>query len=147
MSNHHRPCSIKNTDSNHNHSAHTLKETRAYLTTVPNRFDFVFTPKHASWLNLIERFFAKLSKQLLHAIRVQSREELEQRIIAYLGWPNQDPVQKVSVAVATRRQERGRYLGYADRFFHSAFPDSIRLPHFLPYAPSDLFQSHDVSLD
>ncbi|WP_231877748.1 IS630 family transposase [Ferroacidibacillus organovorans] len=31
-----------------NHSAHTSKETRAYLQTVPNRFEFVFTPKHAS---------------------------------------------------------------------------------------------------
>lgn len=75
-----------------NHSAHTSKETRAYLATVPNRFDFVFTPKHASWLNLIEMFFAKLSKQLLRGIRVQSREELAQRILDYLDWLNQDPV-------------------------------------------------------
>ncbi|WP_242652430.1 IS630 family transposase [Desulfofarcimen acetoxidans] len=31
-----------------NHSAHISKETRAYLSTVPNRFEFVFTPKHGS---------------------------------------------------------------------------------------------------
>ena len=31
-----------------NHSAHTSKEARAYLETVPNRFEFVFTPKHGS---------------------------------------------------------------------------------------------------
>ncbi len=37
-----------------NHSAHTSREPRAYLATVSNRFDFVFTPIHASWLNLIE---------------------------------------------------------------------------------------------
>ena len=34
-----------------NHSAHISKETRKYLASVPNRFDFVFTPKHSSWLN------------------------------------------------------------------------------------------------
>lgn len=75
-----------------NHSAHTSKETRAYLATVPNRFDFVFTPTHASWLNLIEMFFAKLSKQLLKGIRVHSRDELADRILAYLAWLNEDPV-------------------------------------------------------
>lgn len=75
-----------------NHSAHTSKETRAYLDTVPNRFNFVFTPTHASWLNLIEMFFAKLSKQLLNGIRVNSQEELAERILAYLAWLNEDPV-------------------------------------------------------
>ena len=43
-----------------NHSAHVSKETRAYLATIPNRFEFVFTPKHGSWLNLVESFFGKL---------------------------------------------------------------------------------------
>lgn len=74
------------------HSAHTSKETRAYRATVPNRCDFVFTRKHASWLNLIEIFFVKLSKQVLRRIRVQSREALTQRILDYLDGLNQDPV-------------------------------------------------------
>ena len=34
-----------------NHSAHLSRETRTWLASVPNRFEFVFTPKHASWLN------------------------------------------------------------------------------------------------
>ena len=37
-----------------NHSAHTSKETMAYLATRPGRFEYVHTPKHGSWLNLIE---------------------------------------------------------------------------------------------
>jgi hypothetical protein len=38
-----------------NHSAHISKETRAWLATQPSgRFAFTFTPKHGSWLNLIE---------------------------------------------------------------------------------------------
>lgn len=32
-----------------NHSAHTSKETKAFLATIPEwRFEFVFTPKHGS---------------------------------------------------------------------------------------------------
>ena len=27
---------------------------RRYLATVPGRFEFVFTPEHSSWLNLVE---------------------------------------------------------------------------------------------
>jgi transposase len=75
-----------------NHSAHTSRETQAYLATKPNRFQFVFTPTHGSWLNLIEMFFAKLSKQCLRGMRVASLEELEARILQYLAWLNEDPV-------------------------------------------------------
>ena len=75
-----------------NHSAHTSRETQAYLATKPNRFQFVFTPTHGSWLNLIEMFFAKLSKQCLRGMRVTSLEELEARILQYLAWLNEDPV-------------------------------------------------------
>ena len=74
------------------HSAHTSQETRAYLATKPHRFEFVFTPVHASWLNLIEMFFAKLAQQYLRGIRVDSAEELETRLQQYLDWVNTDPV-------------------------------------------------------
>ena len=37
-----------------NHSTHICKETMAYLGTRPGRFEYVHTPKHGSWLNLIE---------------------------------------------------------------------------------------------
>lgn len=62
-----------------NHSAHISKETQLYLSTVPNRFEFVFTPKHGSWLNLIEVFFSKLARTLLRGIRVSSKQELKER--------------------------------------------------------------------
>lgn len=75
-----------------NHSSHISKETRTYLATVPNRFDFVFTPKHGSWLNLIENFFAKMAKTMLRGIRVGSKAELKQRIELYLEEINQAPV-------------------------------------------------------
>ena len=75
-----------------NHSAHTSKETRAYLGTVPNRFEFVFTPKHGSWPNLVESFFSKLARTLLRGIRADSPDELAARIVQHLDALNADPV-------------------------------------------------------
>ena len=75
-----------------NHSAHVSQETRAYLATTANRFEFVFTPVHGSWLNLVESFFAKLTKTLLRGLRVESKDELKQRIEQYIDYLNEDPV-------------------------------------------------------
>jgi transposase len=75
-----------------NHSAHLSKQTRAYLASVPNRFEFIFTPKHGSWLNLVESFFGKLARTLLRGIRVSSRAELKTRIELYLKEVNEEPV-------------------------------------------------------
>lgn len=71
---------------------HTSEETRKYLATVPNRFEFVFTPKHGSWLNLVEGFFSKLTRQSLRGIRVKTKEELVERIYKYFDEVNAEPV-------------------------------------------------------
>lgn len=75
-----------------NHSAHTSKETRKYLESRPGRFEFVFTPKHGSWLNLIESFFGKFSRTCLRGIRVKTKEELVERIYKYMDEVNKEPV-------------------------------------------------------
>lgn len=75
-----------------NHSSHTSKETRRWLATVPNRFEFVFTPKHGSWLNLIEVFFSKMTRSFLRGLRVESKRELQERIERYLDEVNAEPV-------------------------------------------------------
>ena len=75
-----------------NHSAHTSKETLRFIETKPNRFEFVFTPKHASWLNMIESFFSKMTRQMLKGIRVKSKEELAERIYKYFDEVNEVPV-------------------------------------------------------
>lgn len=75
-----------------NHSAHISKETHRYLATKPNRFEFVFTPKHGSWLNLVEAFFAKMANTMLRGIRVESKEELTRRIELFLDEVNRAPV-------------------------------------------------------
>ena len=76
-----------------NHSTHKSKETQQYLATLPeDRFVFVFTPTHASWLNMIESFFSKMTKQMLKGIRVSSTDELSERIYRYFDEINADPV-------------------------------------------------------
>ena len=76
-----------------NHSAHVSKETNKWLAAQPEgRFSFVFTPKHGSWLNLVEGFFSKMARSVLRHIRVASKAELKQRIMAYLDDLNREPV-------------------------------------------------------
>ena len=76
-----------------NHSAHKSKETQNFLATCPyGRFEFVFTPTHGSWLNMIESFFSKMTKQMLKGIRVESKDELEKRIYMYFDEVNAEPV-------------------------------------------------------
>jgi transposase len=76
-----------------NHSAHISKETKAWLATQrEGRFQFTFTPKHGSWLNLIEGFFSKLARSVLRNIRVNSKQELKDRIMAGIDYVNRDPV-------------------------------------------------------
>lgn len=75
-----------------NLKVHTSEETRKYLDTVSGRFEFVFTPKHGSWLNMVEGFFSKMTKQMLRGIRVNSKEELTERIYLYFDEVNEEPV-------------------------------------------------------
>ncbi len=78
-----------------NLKVHTSEETRKYLATVPGRFEFVFTPKHGSWLNMVEGvegFFSKMTKQMLRGIRVKSKAELADRIYLYFDEINAEPV-------------------------------------------------------
>ena len=75
-----------------NHSAHISAETRAYLATRPNRFKFIHTPTHGSWLNIVETLFGKMARTFLKHIRVQSWEELRDRILKGVAEINEAPV-------------------------------------------------------
>ena len=74
------------------HSAHISQETRNYLETVPQRFIFIFTPTHGSWLNLIESQFSKMTRTMLRGIRVATKQELIDRIHQYFEEINSAPV-------------------------------------------------------
>ena len=75
-----------------NHSAHISKETRAFLATRPNRFKYVHTPTHGSWLNIVETLFGKMTRTFLRHIRVQSWEELRDRILQGIAEINLAPL-------------------------------------------------------
>jgi transposase len=75
-----------------NHSAHISKETMAYMATRPGRFEYVHTPKHGSWLNLVECAFSKMARTFLRHIRVFSKDELKERILKGIDEINADPV-------------------------------------------------------
>jgi transposase len=75
-----------------NHSAHISKETMAFLASRPGRFIYVHTPKHGSWLNLIETVFSKMARTFLRHIRVASKDELKERILRGIAEMNASPV-------------------------------------------------------
>ena len=75
-----------------NHSAHISRETMAYLATQPGRFEYVHTPKHGSWLNLIECAFSKMARTFLRHIRVTSIADLKARILKGIDEMNATPV-------------------------------------------------------
>ena len=74
-----------------NHSAHRSRETGRFLASKPGRFELVFTPTHASWLNYVETFFSKLARSVLRQIRVGSKAERADRLKRYIEDCNASP--------------------------------------------------------
>jgi transposase len=76
-----------------NHSAHVSRKTTAWLAAQPpGRLAFTFTPTHGSGLNLVEGFFSKLARSVLRQIRVTSKHELKERLMAFIGDLNRQPI-------------------------------------------------------
>jgi len=61
----------------------------AFLSDESHRIRFVYTPKHASWLNQIEIWFSILVRRLLKNTSFCSVEDLEGRILAFIDYFNQ----------------------------------------------------------
>lgn len=62
-----------------NGSSHTSKATRAWIAAHP-RFEVTHTPKHASWLNIVEQWFSILARRLLRRGDFGSRDDLDAQI-------------------------------------------------------------------
>lgn len=73
-----------------NLSTHKTPEIKRWLARHP-RFHLHFTPTHASWLNLVERFFGLLTEHALRRGSHRSTRELRQAIDAYLDAHNDEP--------------------------------------------------------
>jgi len=63
-----------------------------YLESRSGRLLYVHTPKHGSWLNLIESLFSKMARTFLRHIRVTSKKELKERILKGIEEFNLSPV-------------------------------------------------------
>jgi hypothetical protein len=54
----------------------------------PGRFQMVFTPTHASWVNQVEMFFSRLSRKLLRPNSFPDLENLTERIASRIAHHN-----------------------------------------------------------
>jgi len=73
-----------------NSSTHKTVEVKAWLAKHP-RFHLHFTPTSASWINLVERFFAEITRKRIRRGTFTSVAELEDAIHDYLLHHNADP--------------------------------------------------------
>jgi len=67
----------------------SLSTREAFLTCATHRIRFVYTPKHASWLNQVEIWFSILVRKLLRRGNFTSKEDLRQRILDFIDYFNQ----------------------------------------------------------
>jgi transposase len=61
----------------------------AFLINKEHRIRFVYTPKHCSWLNQVEIWFATLTRRLLKRGNFSSADELKRRIFSFINYFNQ----------------------------------------------------------
>lgn len=73
-----------------NYATHKHPKVQAWLARHP-RFTMHFTPTSSSWLNLVERFFADLTGDVIRAGSFASVNELIRDIKTYLAQRNADP--------------------------------------------------------
>ena len=73
-----------------NYGTHKTELIKRWLAKRP-RFHIHFTPTSASWLNLIERWFAALTEKQIRRSAHRSTRELETAILRYIEHGNQDP--------------------------------------------------------
>lgn len=84
-----------------NSSIHTAPTVRRWL-KLHGRFKMHFTPTYSSWLNLVERWFAKLTNESLRRGSHGSTDALRQAIHDYLEATNQEPKPFVWTQTADR---------------------------------------------
>lgn len=73
-----------------NYGTHKTPRIQRWLIRHP-RFHLHFTPTGASWLNLVERWFATLTQKQIKRGVHRSTRELEAAIRHYLAVYNEDP--------------------------------------------------------
>lgn len=67
----------------------TMATRAEFLQSSSHRIRFVYTPKHASWLNQVELWFSILVRRLLKRGNFTSTEDLKQQILSFICYFNQ----------------------------------------------------------
>ncbi|MGN7614281.1 transposase [Magnetococcales bacterium HHB-1] len=67
---------------------HTMETRMAFLEDQSHRIQFLFTPKHTSWLNQVEIWFSILYRRLLKRGSFTSETDLRQKILAFINYFN-----------------------------------------------------------
>ena len=83
-----------------NYATHKHPKVKAWLARHP-RFHMHFTPTSASWLNLVERFFAEITRKRIRRGVFHSIVDLQMAINDYLDQHNADPTLFVWTASAS----------------------------------------------
>jgi transposase len=65
-----------------------MESRKTFLENPNHRVRFAFTPKHCSWLNPIENWFAKLQRHVIKNGNFSSVKELEDKIKDYIDFYN-----------------------------------------------------------
>lgn len=65
-----------------------MKSRKKFLEDSKHRIRFVYTPKHASWLNQIEIWFSILGRRLLKRLSVKSTAELKDKVLQFIDYFN-----------------------------------------------------------
>jgi transposase len=91
-----------------NYGTHKHPTVRAWLEAHP-RFHLHFTPTGASWLNLVERWFAEITRKRIRRGTFRSVAALTRAIRAYLREHNQDPKPFIWRATASRIMRKVRH--------------------------------------
>lgn len=73
-----------------NVSSHKTKSVQEFLQSKPKRFVVHYTPTHASWLNMIERWFAEITTKRIRRESWDSVRSLKQAIMEYVRMWNRD---------------------------------------------------------
>jgi transposase len=73
-----------------NYAAHKTPKVRLWIAKHP-RWHLHFIPTHSSWLNQVERFFAKITEQRIRRDSFRSVPQLRDAILNYIKHHNQNP--------------------------------------------------------